>query len=104
MLHVANPANLVNSANLVCSSIYYAVWANPIYLPVRVAVLANPVNLAWVMLLRLANPVNPAVVTQIFSLVHDLCSSTFHPRVAQPDHLVTLEQYHTCSLRVLPVL
>jgi hypothetical protein len=78
-------ANAVNLANLICPSICAVVWANlgnlanptnPIYLSVHVAILANPiypsihvvdwanpVNPARVMLLRLANPVNPVVVT-----------------------------------------
>jgi hypothetical protein len=101
MLCVANPAYLIYL------SIRAAVWANPgslanpINLSVRASILANP---AQVMLLCLANPVNPTVVTQIFSLVRDLYSNTYHPRVAWPDHLVTIGQYHMCSLRVLPIL
>jgi hypothetical protein len=90
LFRVANPANLVNPANLICPSIRAAQanqgnlanlanLANQICLPVCVAVLANLVNMARVMLLHLANPV---VVTQIFSLVCDLCSNTCHPRVA----------------------
>jgi hypothetical protein len=79
MLHVANPANLINL------SIRDAVWANPgslanlICLMVHIAVLANPVNPARVILLHLDNAVNPAVVTQIFSFVRDLCSNTCCP-------------------------
>jgi hypothetical protein len=64
MLHVANLANLI------CPSIRAAIWAktgslaNPICLPVLVAILANPVKPAQVMLLRLANSVN-SVATPI---------------------------------------
>jgi hypothetical protein len=82
ILRVANP---VNPDSLICPSIHAAVWANPsslanpICLPVYVAILVNPVNLARVMLLRLANPVNPAVITRIFTFVCDLCSNTCHP-------------------------
>jgi hypothetical protein len=98
MLCLANPAN---SVYLIYSLIRATVWANPgslanpICLPVRVAILANP---AQVMLLCLANLVNPVVVTRIFSLVHDFCSNTCHRRVARPNHLVALGQYHMCSL------
>jgi hypothetical protein len=74
-----------NPTSLICPSIHAAAWANPgnsaysansaklICLPVHVAVLANPVN--------------PTVVTRIFFLVRELCSNTYHPRVARPDHL-----------------
>jgi hypothetical protein len=106
LLYVANPANLVNPANPICSSIRAAVLANPICLPIHITVLINTANLAkptQVVLLCLANPVNPAGVTQIFSPVRDLCSSTYQPRVAWPDHLATLGQHQTCSLRVLLV-
>jgi hypothetical protein len=70
---------VVNPGNLISLSICAVVWdnpgslANPICLPVCVAILANLVNLARVMLLCLANPVNLVVVAQIFSLVCDLC-------------------------------
>jgi hypothetical protein len=79
MLHVANPANLIYP------SIRDVVWANPgslanlICLMVHIAVLANPVNPARVILLHLDNAVNPAVVTQIFSFVRDLCNNTCCP-------------------------
>jgi hypothetical protein len=79
---------VVNLANLICSSIRAAVWANP----GNLANLANPANPIClpVYVVVLANLVNPVVVTRIFSLVRDLCSNTCHPRVARPDHLVTL--------------
>jgi hypothetical protein len=76
LLHAANPINL---ANLICPWIRAALWANPsnlanpanpanlIYLPVCVAVWANVVNPAQEMLLHLANPVNPAMVTVTFA-------------------------------------
>jgi hypothetical protein len=59
---------VTNLANSICSLIRDVVLAN----------LANPANPTRVVLLRLANLVNPAVVTPIFSLVHDLYSSTYH--------------------------
>jgi hypothetical protein len=107
LLRAANPANSVNPASLICPSIRAAAWANPgnsanlICLLVHVAVLANP---ARVMLLYLANPVKPAVVTRIFFLECDLCSNTCHPQVAQPHHLTTLGQYYAYSFWVLLVL
>jgi hypothetical protein len=84
MLHAANLANPVNPANLIYPSIRAAAWANPcnlanpanptnpICLAVQVTVLGNPVTSARVMPLCLTNLVNPAMVTQIFSLVRDL--------------------------------
>jgi hypothetical protein len=110
LLHVANPANpiyssiraavLANPANLICLPIRAVLLANPICLSICVTVLINPAQVA---LLRLANPVNLAGVIRIFSPVRDLCSSTCQPRVTWPDHLTTLGQHHTCSLRVLLV-
>jgi hypothetical protein len=116
LLRVANPANPINPSNLIYQSIRATTWANLgnlanlsnpvnlIYLLVCVTILANPVNPTRVMLLRFTNLVNPAVVTQIFSLVRDLCSNTCHAQVVRPDHLTTLGQYHMCSLQVFPVL
>jgi hypothetical protein len=107
---------MIYPANLICPLIRAAAWANPgnlanptnpanpICLLVHVAILVNPVNAAREMLLHLANPVNLAVVTQIFSLVRDPCSNIYHPQVARPDHLMTLGQYHMCSQQVPPVL
>jgi hypothetical protein len=69
ILCVANPVNPVNPSNLIYSSIHATIWANPgslaipICLLVRVSLLANPVNLAWVMMFRLANLVNPTMDT-----------------------------------------
>jgi hypothetical protein len=84
LLRVANPADLVNPANPICSSTRAFVLANPanpMCLPIRAIVMANLANPTWVVLHHLANPDNPAGVTQILSPVRDLCNSTCQPRV-----------------------